>query len=70
MDTLCLAYRGMAGTGKRASIIQSLKKVADSRGLPFHIQMKTLSFDSGNASTVAKGEQDDDDDSKSDNHTI
>jgi hypothetical protein len=32
--------------------------------------MKTLSFDSGNASTVAKGEQDDDDDSKSDNHTI
>jgi hypothetical protein len=69
MDTLCLAYRGMAGTGKRASIIQSLKKVAESRALPFHIQMKTLSFDSGNASTVAKGEQDDDD-SKSDNHTI
>jgi hypothetical protein len=69
MDTLCLAYRGMAGTGKRASIIQSLKKVAESRGLPFHIQMKTLSFDSGNASTVAKGEQDDDD-LKSDNHTI
>jgi hypothetical protein len=70
MDSLCLAYRGMAGTGKRTALLQTLKKVADSRGLPFNIQMKTLSFDSGNASTVAKGEQDDDDDSKSDNHTI
>jgi hypothetical protein len=69
MDTLCLAYRGMAGTGKRTALLQSLKKVAESRGLPFHIQMKTLSFDSGNASTVAKGEQDDDD-TKTDNHTI
>ena len=70
MDSLCLAYRGMAGTGKRRAIIQCLKKVAESRGLPFNIQMKTLSFDSGNASTVAKGEQEDNDDSKSDNHTI
>ena len=70
MDSLCLAYRGMAGTGKRTSIIQCLKRVAESRGLPFNIQTKVLSFDSGNASTVAKGEQDDDDDSKSDNHTI
>ena len=70
MDSLCLAYRGMAGTGKRTALHKSLKKIADSRGLPFHIQMKTLSFDSGNASTVAKGEQDDDDDSKADSHTI
>lgn len=70
MDTLCLAFRGMAGTGKRTKLLENLKKVAESRNLPFNIQMKTLSFDSGNASTVAKGEQDDDDDSKSDNHTI
>ena len=70
MDTLCLAYRGMAGTGKRTKLLENLKLVASSRNLPFHIQMKTLSFDSGNAATVAKGEQDDDDDSKSDNHTI
>jgi len=69
MDTLCLAYRGMAGTGKRTLLHESLKKIALSRDLPFHIQMKTLSFDSGNASTVAKGEQDDDD-TKADNHTI
>jgi len=70
MDTLCLAYRGMAGTGKRTKLLENLRLVASSRGLPFHIQMKTLSFDSGNASTVAKGEQDDNDESKSDNHTI
>jgi hypothetical protein len=69
MDTLCLAYRGMAGTGKRTKLLENLRLVASSRGLPFHIQMKTLSFDSGNASTVAKGEQDDEE-SKSDNHTI
>lgn len=69
MDTLCLAYRGMAGTGKRTLLHESLKKIALSRDLPFHIQMKTLSFDSGNASTVAKGDQDDDD-TKADNHTI
>ena len=69
MDTLCLAYRGMAGTGKRTLLHESLKKIALSRDLPFHIQMKTLSFDSGNAATVAKGEQDDDD-TKADNHTI
>lgn len=69
MDTLCLAYRGMAGTGKRRLLHGSLKNIALSRGLPFHIQMKTLSFDSGNASTVAKGEQDDDE-TKADNHTI
>jgi hypothetical protein len=59
----------MAGTGKRTLLHESLKKIALSRDLPFHIQMKTLSFDSGNASTVAKGEQDDDD-TKADNHTI
>ena len=61
MDTLCLCWRGMAGTGKRTDLINKLKQIALIRRVPFHIQTKTLSFDSGTASTVAKGEQDDDD---------
>jgi len=69
MDSLCISWRGMAGTGKRTKLIGNLKLIANHRGLPFNIQMKTLSFESGNASTVAKGEQDDDD-TKPDSHTI
>jgi len=69
MDSLCISWRGMAGTGKRSKLIENLKLIASHRGLPFNIQMKTLSFESGNASTVAKGEQDDDD-AKPDSHTI
>ena len=69
IDSLCLCFRGMAGTGKRTHLVSRLKQIAESRGLSFNIQMKTLSFDSNNASTVNKGEQDDDD-SKQDNHTI
>lgn len=69
IDSLCLCFRGMAGTGKRKQLIQRLKEIADFRRLPFNIQMKTLSFDSNSASTVNKGEQDNDD-SKGDSHTI
>jgi hypothetical protein len=69
MDTLCLCFRGMAGTGKRKLLHKKLKEIAEFRGLSFNIQMKTLSFDSNSASTVNKGEQDDDD-SKNDSHTI
>jgi hypothetical protein len=61
--------RGMPGTGKKTQIHERLKYIAKLRSIPFNIQIKTLSFDSGNASTVAKGEQEDDD-SKPDNHTI
>jgi hypothetical protein len=69
MDSLCISWRGMAGSGKRSKLVESLKLIANYRGLPFNIQMKTLAFESGNASTVAKGEQDDDD-VKADSHTI
>ena len=68
MDQLCLCFRGMAGTGKRTKLLERLKQIAGLRGMPFQIQTKTLSFDSGNASTIAKGEQEDEE--KSDNHTI
>ena len=68
MDQLCLCFRGMAGTGKRTKVLEKLKLIASLRGVPFHIQTKTLSFDSGNASTVNKGEQDEEE--KSDSHTI
>jgi hypothetical protein len=69
IDSLCLCFRGMAGTGKRTQLLSRLKQIAESRGVSFNIQMKTLSFDSNNASTVNKSEQDDDD-SKQDTHTI
>lgn len=69
MDTLNICWRGMAGTGKRTQLLEKLKLISQQRKVPFHIQMKTLSYDSGNASTVAKGEQDDDE-PKSDSHTI
>ena len=68
MDQLCLCFRGMAGTGKRTKVLEKLKLIASLRGVPFHIQTKTLSFDSGNASTVNKGEQEEEE--KSDSHTI
>jgi len=67
MDSLCLCWRGMAGTGKKTQLYEKLKQIAQSRKVPFNIQTKVLSFDSGNASTVAKGDEDDE---KSDSHTI
>ena len=69
MDQLCLCWRGMAGTGKRTQVFEKLKYISQQRKVPFNIHMKTLSYESGNASTVAKGEQDDEE-TKSDNHTI
>jgi len=57
----------MAGTGKKTQIHEKLKQIAESRNVPFNIQTKILSFDSGNASTVAKGDEDDE---KTDSHTI
>ena len=67
MDTLSICWRGMAGSGKRTQCIEKLKQIAALRKIPFHIQMKTLSFDSGNASTVAKGEEEE---VKNDSHQI
>lgn len=68
IDQLCICWRGMAGVGKRTQLLEHLRKIASLRKIPFTIQTKTLSFDSGNASTVAKGDQDDEE--KSDRHTI
>ena len=67
MDTLCLCIRGMAGVGKRVYMHDKLKQIAAYRGVPFNIQTKTLSFDAGNASTVAQGGDEED---KNDSHTI
>ena len=43
MDGLNLCWRGMAGSGKRKSLIEHLNKVAQSRGLPFSLTTRSLS---------------------------
>jgi len=68
MDSLSICWRGNAGSGKHAKLIESLKQVAQYRNVPFNIQMKLLSFDSGNASTVAKADEEEED--KSNSHQI
>ena len=40
MDTLCLCYRGMPGTGKKTQIHDKLKQIANLRKIPFTIQTK------------------------------
>lgn len=40
MDSLNLSWRGQMGSGKRTHLLKALKQVADSRGLPFNIQIK------------------------------
>ena len=42
MDSLSLCWRGMAGTGKRTKLVDSLQQIASLRGIPFTIQMKSL----------------------------
>ena len=69
MDKLCLCMRGMAGTGKKTQIHNKLKEIAYNRRISFNVQIKTLSYDSGSASTLAKVDQDDDD-PKQDSNTI
>ena len=41
MDQLSLCWRGLSGTGKRTALLEALKGVATSRGLPFSIQMRS-----------------------------
>jgi len=41
MDHLSLSWRGLSGTGKRTALLEALKGVATSRGLPFSIQMRS-----------------------------
>ena len=43
MDTISLCWRGQAGSGKKTLLHAALKKISDSRGLPFSIQYKPLS---------------------------
>lgn len=47
MDALSLCWRGMAGTGKRTKLHEALAALAATRGLPFTIQMRALSADTG-----------------------
>ncbi len=42
MDSLCICWRGMAGSGKRRQVHEHLQKVANVRGIPFSIKTKTL----------------------------
>jgi hypothetical protein len=42
MDALCICWRGMAGSGKRTQVHEHLRRVAELRGLPFSIKLKTL----------------------------
>lgn len=50
MDGLNLCWRGMAGSGKRNSLIEHLKKVAHDRGLPFSLTTRSLSGSGGGVS--------------------
>jgi len=50
MDSISLSWRGMAGTGKKTLLRESLKKIADMRGLPFTIQMR------GTGATTSTGD--------------
>jgi len=42
MDQLSLCWRGLSGTGKRTALVDALKGVAASRGIPFSIQMRAV----------------------------
>lgn len=64
MDGLNLSWRGQPQSGKRSALHAALRKVADLRGLPFHIQTKqfctgsSLKSDAGQISTTAEEEAD------------
>ena len=47
MDSLSISWRGMAGVGKRTLLLEALKQVAEVRGVPFSIQMRSDSTSSG-----------------------
>jgi len=40
MDSLCICWRGMAGTGKKTLLHEALKNISGLRGLPFTIQTR------------------------------
>jgi len=42
LDSLSLCWRGMAGTGKRKILHEYLRQIAEMRGFPFSIKMKSL----------------------------
>ena len=61
MDALNLCWRGQPGSGKRSALHTALEKVAQLRGIPFHIQnrqfhMQTSKSDNGQISTTAEEE--------------
>ena len=58
MDALNLCWRGQPGSGKRTALHKALEKVAEVRGIPFHIQnrqfhMQASKSDNGQISTTA-----------------
>jgi hypothetical protein len=59
MDSLCLCWRGNAGTGKRQQLLQHLQLVAKSRGFPFTLHSKFLQIGSASSSTGEVDEHDD-----------
>lgn len=59
MDALNLCWRGQPGSGKRTALHAALQKVAELRGIPFHIQnrqfhMQASKSDNGQISTTAE----------------
>jgi hypothetical protein len=58
MDSLCLAWRGNPGTGKRTQVLQHLQLIAKSRSLPFNLHTKYLQVGSATANTGEVDEND------------
>jgi hypothetical protein len=58
MDSLCVCWRGMAGSGKKTLLHESLKKVSDMRGLPFNIQMRKTGGAGGGIDVIEAGATD------------
>lgn len=66
MDSLNISWRGQPNSGKRTALHAALKQVAQTRGIPFSIQMKDFSTggvsksDTGQISTTAEDDGGDD----------
>lgn len=58
MDGLNLCWRGMAGSGKRKSLTEHLRKVAESRGLPFSLTTRSLTGSGSNSGGQEEGDED------------
>lgn len=50
MDTLCLCWQGMPGTGKRTKLLEHLRLIAQSRGYSLNLHTKYLTIGSATGS--------------------